>query len=112
MKTILKCLPLLLVVLTFLIGGYLLALFIDHDKTFHYNEKFGFYIVIQIVHVLLSLGTLAVIWANNTLDKWKKIDQSILVVCLSIFGIWIWYVKHYRFYKNDLTTDEYSKQDK
>lgn len=106
MKILLKIQPYLLIGITLLIGIYMIALAIDHDKTFHYNEKFGIYIIIQLVHVLLSMSTLVIIWSSNSIDIWKKIDQTILVVCLSIIGIWIWYTLHYRFYKKQFLSKE------
>ena len=112
MKLLIKIFPKLLILLTLLFIGYFTALALNHDKPFYYNEEWGFYIILQIVHVIVSVLALLMIWASKKFDKWQKIDQVILVIFLSIFGLWIWYFKHYRFYINELTIDEYLNQDK
>lgn len=106
MKAILKSIPWLLVLLTVLISTYLVALYFNHDKVFYYNEKYSFYVVIQVVHVLLTLSCLLIVWSNSKNDKWIKIDHSILVFCFSIIGIWIWYLRKFKEYKQSLTSIE------
>jgi len=106
MKTIVKCYPFLLFFLTIILVGYLVALFIDHDKTFFFNEKFGFYIIIQGMHLILSLSALFLIWSTSLFDRWKKMDQTIVIVCLSVIGLWYWYRKYYKKYKKYFLSDE------
>lgn len=96
MKIINKFFPLSLILLTVLFIGYFIALFLNHDKVFYYNEKFGIYIVLQIIHIIVSVSSLVMIWISSEIDKWKKIDQTILIVCLSIIGLWIWFLKYYK----------------
>lgn len=98
MKLLLNIIKWLLILLTILLIGYLLGIFLFHDTAFYLNEKYHIYAIIQVVHVAASLSALFVIWSSPLYDKWKKIDQTLLVVFLSIFGLWIWYNKYRRSY--------------
>ena len=98
MKALLKVIKWLLIVLTFLLVGYILGIFLFHDTVFYMNEKYRFYLLIQIVHVAVSLSALFVIWSSQLFDRWKKVDQTLLVVFLSVFGLWIWYMKYIKIY--------------
>ena len=81
--------------------GYLLSIFVLHDKAFYLNEEYKIYLYIQIVHVVLSVSVLLIIWSSNLFDRWKKIDQTLLVVFLSLIGLWIWYLKYHKSYLNE-----------
>lgn len=98
MKKLLKGIKWMLVVLTILITGYLLSIFLFHDAAFYLNEKYSIYLIIQIVHVAASLSALFIIWSSNLFDNWKKTDQTLLVIFLSIIGLWIWYIKYHAVY--------------
>lgn len=98
MKVLLNLIKWLLILLTILLIGYLLGIFLFHDTAFYINEKYHIYAVIQVVHLAASLSALFIIWSRPIYDKWKKIDQTLLVVFLSIFGLWIWYNKYSKVY--------------
>ncbi len=107
MKTLLKVIKWLLIVLTILLVGYILGIFIFHDAAFYMNEKYRIYLVIQLVHLAVSLSALFVVWSSQLFDRWKKIDQTLLVVFLSVFGLWIWYMKYSKIYLHHENTKEY-----
>lgn len=107
MKTLHKSIKWMLWVLTLLIIGYLLLIFVFHDKAFYLNEEYKIYMYIQIVHVILSASVLFIIWSSNLFDRWKKIDQTLIVVFLSVIGLWIWYSKYFKIYKDAEEEDEY-----
>jgi len=88
-------------ILTLLIMGYLFLIFVLHDKAFYLNEEYKIYLYIQIVHVVLSVSVLFIIWSSDLFDRWKKIDQTLLVVFLSLIGLWIWYLKYHKSYLNE-----------
>lgn len=106
MKTLLKYIKWIIIVLTVLIVGYLLSIFFFHDTAFHLNEKYSIYIIIQIVHIAASLSALFVIWSSNLFDRWKKTDQTLLVIFLSFIGLWLWYVKYHNVYLGNKGDDE------
>jgi len=47
------------------------------------------------------------VWSSQLFDRWKKIDQTLLVVFLSIFGLWFWYKKYGKIYLHHENTKEY-----
>ncbi len=98
MKTLLKVIKWLLIVLTLLLVGYILGIFMFHDTVFNINEKYRIYLIIQLVHLAASLSALFVIWSSQLFDRWKKIDQTLLVVFLSVFGLWYWFTKYSKIY--------------
>jgi len=71
----------------------------DVDKTMEINETYYLYVVIQSIHVICTFSVLFVVWSNNLFDRWSKIDQSLLILFLSVIGIWIWYLKYFPKYK-------------
>jgi len=107
MKTLLKVIKWLLIVLTVLMVGYILGIFLFHDTVFYMNEKYRIYMIIQLVHLAASLSALFVVWSSQLFDRWKKIDQTLLVVFLSIFGLWFWYKKYGKIYLHHENTKEY-----
>lgn len=107
MKALLKVIKWLLVALTVLLAGYILGIIIFHDAAFYMNEKYRIYLVIQVVHVAVSLSALFVVWSSALFDGWKKIDQTLLVVFLSVFGLWYWYNKYGKIYLDHENTKEY-----
>lgn len=94
MIKLLKIFKWVLLLLTVILVGYLLSIFFFHDTAFYLNETYGIYIIIQVLHVAVSLTSLFVIWSSTKFDSWKKVDQSLLVLFLSVIGLWIWYVKY------------------
>lgn len=106
MKTLLKVIKWLLIVLTILLVGYMLGIFLFHEKVFHINEKYRIYLIIQLVHLAASLSALFVIWSSSLFDRWKKIDQTLLVVFLSVFGLWTWFIKYRKIYLHHENTKE------
>lgn len=84
-----------LYLLTILFLGYFIALLSSEEFASLLNDKYEYYLYLQLVHVLLSLSVLFVIWSNNLYDKWQKIDQTLIVVFFSIIGLWIWFLKFY-----------------
>lgn len=88
----------MLYLLTILLVGYLVILFSKHELASVLNEKYNLYVFIQIIHVILSLSVLFVVWSNDLYNKWKKIDQTLLVLFLTIIGLWFWFSKYYKNY--------------
>ncbi|SEI02580.1 hypothetical protein SAMN02927937_02822 [Paenimyroides aquimaris] len=106
MQTLLKMIKCLLIALTILLVCYILGISFNHDTVFYLNEKYSIYIIIQLIHLAVSLSSLFVIWSSNLYNRWKKTDQTLLVVFLSVFGLWYWYVKYHKTYLNDDSTKE------
>lgn len=98
MNALLKVIKWLLIVLTVLLVGYMAGVFLFHEKLFYINEKYRIYLIIQLVHLAASLSALFAVWSSQLFDRWKKVDQTLLVVFLSVFGLWIWYVKYRKIY--------------
>jgi len=107
MQALLKVIKWLLVLLTLLLVGYFFGVYLFHEKVFYLNEKYRFYLLIQIVHLATSLSVLFVIWSSQLFDKWKKIDQTLLAVFLSVFGLWYWYKKYSATYIKKANEKEY-----
>lgn len=100
MKALLQFIKWPLIVLTLLLIVYLVLIIVLHEKAFYWNEEYKIYMVIQVLHVIVSLSALFIIWSSNLYDRWKKIDQTLLVVFLSVIGLWIWYKKYMNSYLN------------
>ena len=98
MQTLLKMIKWFLIVLTVLLVCYIVGISLDHDTVFYLNEKYSIYIIIQLMHLVVSLSSLLVIWSSNLYNRWKKVDQALLVVFLSVFGLWYWYVRYHKTY--------------
>ncbi|WKW47087.1 hypothetical protein P3875_03230 [Myroides sp. JBRI-B21084] len=106
MNKLFKVIKWLLVVLTILLVAYILGFVMFHDTVFFLNEKYKIYVVFQLMHVAATLAVLFVIWSRQLFDTWKKIDQTLLVVFLSIFGLWFWYLKYSDKYLKSENLDE------
>lgn len=107
MKALLNVIKWLLVALSVLLVAYILGITLFHDTVFYMNEKYKIYMIIQLVHLAASLSALFVIWSSQLFDQWKKIDQTLLVVFLSVFGLWIWYAKYRKTYLHHENTKDY-----
>ncbi|WCM41522.1 hypothetical protein MG290_11255 [Flavobacterium sp. CBA20B-1] len=107
MKALLNVIKWLLLALTVLLLAYICGITFFHDIVFYMNEKYKIYLIIQLVHLAASLSALFVIWSSQLFDRWKKIDQTLLVVFLSIFGLWYWYKKYGKIYLDHENTKEY-----
>lgn len=106
MKKIFKAIKWLLIALTVLLAAYIFGFVLFHDTIFFLNEKYKIYVIFQLIHVAATLAVLFVIWSRQLFDTWKKIDQTLLVVFLSIFGLWIWYFKYSDKYLQSENLDE------
>ena len=70
------------------------------------DEKYNLYIVFQVLHIVLSLTALFVVWSRDLFDKWGKIDQTLIILLLSVFGLWIWYIKYQGIYRNNIDQND------
>lgn len=111
MKTLLKYFKWVLLLLTVILVGYLLSIFFFHDTAFYLNETYGIYIIIQVLHIAVSLTALFVIWSSHKFDNWAKIDQSLLVLFLSVIGLWIWYGKYKKEYLESIDDQDRFKEE-
>lgn len=84
-----------LYLLTILFVGYFIVLLSNEEFASLLNDTYDYYVYLQFVHVLLSLSILFVIWSNDLYDRWRKIDQTLIVIFFSIIGMWIWFVFYY-----------------
>lgn len=106
MNVLLRCFKMGLFLISILLIGYVLGIYLFHDTTFYLNEKYNLYVVFQVLHIVLSLTALFVVWSRDLFDKWGKIDQTLIILLLSVFGLWIWYIKYQGIYRNNIDQND------
>lgn len=106
MNVLLKYFKIGLFLITVLLIGYILGIFLFHDTTFYLNDKYSLYVLFQVLHIILSLTALFFVWSRDLFDKWDKIDQTLIIVFFSVFGLWIWYFKYQNIYRNNIDKRE------
>jgi len=108
MKTLFKIIRWSLYLLTLLYIVFFITFLSSDELSTLLNESYNLYLVIQLIHIFLALSIFFIIWSNTLYDKWNKVDQTLIVLFFSIFGIWIWfllYFKKYIIYENNKTDD-------